>query len=152
MLALHDGVARISLRAKEVMLRLHQRTLLLLLITRNLQIRETLIADECAGGRLQQCNWMPEYGAWMVEATPAQPFGDTTVYFRDTFSDMIYNCASPHKSWGYPEISTSLNPVDSQARTGASGGLSRAAALSTQCCSEAQRNSVDHDGLHNLPN
>jgi len=23
--------------------------------------------------------WQPEYGAWMVEATPARPFGDTTV-------------------------------------------------------------------------
>lgn len=46
---------RLSLRAKEVMDRLNEK--------------ERLHAH-----RVEGCNWVPEYGAWMVEATPKRPY------------------------------------------------------------------------------
>lgn len=46
---------RLSLRAKEIMDRLNEK--------------ERLHAH-----RVEGCNWLPEYGAWMVEATPKRPY------------------------------------------------------------------------------
>ncbi|EED90774.1 glutamate-cysteine ligase, partial [Thalassiosira pseudonana CCMP1335] len=46
---------RLSLRAKEIM--------------DNLNANEGIHSHEAEG-----CNWVPEYGAWMVEATPARPY------------------------------------------------------------------------------
>ncbi|KAL3803173.1 hypothetical protein HJC23_003448 [Cyclotella cryptica] len=46
---------RLSLRAKEIMDTLNQN--------------EQLLSRETEG-----CNWVPEYGAWMVEATPSRPY------------------------------------------------------------------------------
>jgi len=46
---------RISLRAKEIMDKLNQN--------------EQVHIHESEG-----CNWVPEYGAWMVEATPSRPY------------------------------------------------------------------------------
>jgi hypothetical protein len=56
---------RLSLRAKEIMDALNEK--------------EAKYSQEQAEG----CNWVPEYGAWMVEATPARPFtGFTTDLLR----------------------------------------------------------------------
>ena len=39
------------------------------------QIREELNAKEKESlHRLEGCTWHPEYGSWMVEATPRRPF------------------------------------------------------------------------------
>ena len=46
---------RLSLRAKEVMDRLNEQ-------------------EALKGESLEGCNWVPEYGAWMIEATPSRPY------------------------------------------------------------------------------
>ena len=47
---------RLSLRAPEIMKQLRQR-------------------EEAAGDSAgQSCGWMPEFGSWMVEGTPGQPY------------------------------------------------------------------------------
>jgi len=46
---------RLSLRAKEVMDQLNAK-------------------EELHEHRMEGCNWVPEYGAWMIEATPRRPY------------------------------------------------------------------------------
>jgi len=46
---------RLSLRAKEVMDQLNEK-------------------EKSHSHRVEGCNWVPEYGAWMVEATPNRPY------------------------------------------------------------------------------
>lgn len=46
---------RLSLRAKEIMDKLNKK-------------------EDAHAHRTEGCNWVPEYGAWMVEATPKRPY------------------------------------------------------------------------------
>eukprot|EP00039_Didymoeca_costata_P005681 m.83594 g.83594 ORF g.83594 m.83594 type:complete len:731 (-) comp12929_c0_seq3:713-2905(-) len=43
---------------------------------------------EGKGSEAGQCNWVPEYGAWMVEATPSEPYGGFTSDLRRIESNM----------------------------------------------------------------
>lgn len=40
------------------------------------EIRAQLLEKEDSAAVLDGCSWQPEYGAWMVESTPAKPFGN----------------------------------------------------------------------------
>ncbi|RLN95653.1 hypothetical protein BBJ28_00007437 [Nothophytophthora sp. Chile5] len=69
--------ARLALRGAEI---LHQ-----------LQAKELKYKDQeqdKRGPAVDGCNWVPEYGAWMIEGTPSMPYGGFTTDLRKVETNM----------------------------------------------------------------
>lgn len=45
-------------------------------------------ASPTSGGCVDGCNWVPEYGAWMIEGTPSMPYGGFTSDLRKVEANM----------------------------------------------------------------
>uniref|UniRef100_K3X2U0 Glutamate--cysteine ligase n=1 Tax=Globisporangium ultimum (strain ATCC 200006 / CBS 805.95 / DAOM BR144) TaxID=431595 RepID=K3X2U0_GLOUD len=68
----HARVPRLSLRGAEILAQLREKE------------------DKFKGhdGSNEGCNWVPEYGAWMIEGTPSVPYGGFTTDLRKVEGNM----------------------------------------------------------------
>lgn len=87
-------------------LELHRPSHSVRLSLRGSDIIETLMANESADATddfAEGCTWLPEYGAWMVEATPRVPYGGSTSDLHRVETNMrlrrarILSVLTPHE-------------------------------------------------------
>ena len=56
-------------------------------------VLQQLQAEDDSGKFAHACTWHPEYGSWMVEATPAGPYGRTTSDLRTVEGSLAFRRA-----------------------------------------------------------